>query len=48
MEDIESSRLRVDDQNINSDAAEDATVDEQALAQPEAPADGTTDVLGLE
>ena len=48
MDDIESSRLRVDDQNINSDAAEDATVDEQALAQPEAPADGTTDVLGLE
>jgi hypothetical protein len=43
MDDIESSRLRVDDQNINSDAVEQAATEEQADIQP-----APTDDLGLE
>jgi len=35
MEDIETNKLRVDDQNINSDKVEQAAVDDNADIQPE-------------
>ena len=42
LDDVESSKLRVDDQDINSDAVEQAYTDE--IASDNAPAD----TLGLE